>query len=297
MDAHDDENRPIEGVPELDGERRPAVVDGEVRNIALPDQRPVRRKRRPAPVPEPPVQYVERQRSLPGCGFFVGASLLVVVIVFALIALAFTNELTDFFDDPVDNVLEMIGIDRGNSTPEVVDARVVVLGIQKLAVIETTRADILVDETVVQEKSFVLRDARLRVQYSGRVTAGVDLSLIEDEDIVMEEANRVTISLPPAQITGCYLRDPEIIENTCGSNVLGMANCSDTYENLQKTAYNRAMSDLLDTAEEQDVVGTAIESAESAISDLLGNFGITEITFNRSTETLPPDDSCTATSS
>ncbi len=292
MDAQDDEKHPVEGVPGNAEERRPAVVDGEIRGITLPDQRPTRRKRRPAPDSEPvPVQYIER-RSLPGCGFFVGASLLVIVLVFALIALAFTNELTDFFDDPVDNVLEMVGIDRGNSTPEVVDARVVVLGIQNLAVIETTRADILVDETVVQEKAFLLRDARLRVQYSGRVTAGVDLSLIQDADVAVDGPGRVTINLPPSQITGCYLRDPEILENTCGSNVLGTANCSDTYENLQQTAYNRAMSDLLETAQEQDVTGLAIASAESAISGLLEDLGFDDIVFNRSINVLPPDDSC-----
>ncbi|HML22209.1 MAG TPA: DUF4230 domain-containing protein [Aggregatilinea sp.] len=289
MSTPDDGIRPVEGAEDPE-ERRPAVVDGEAHEIGLPDQRPRRRKRRPEP--EPPIQYIEQRSIWPSCGTFVGISLLVIVLVFGAIALAFTNEVTDFFDDPVDNLLEMVGIDRGNSTPEVVDARVVVLGIQELAVIETTRADILVDETVVQEKTFVLRDARLRVQYSGRVTAGVDLSLIEDGDVIVEGPERVTINLPPAQITGCYLRDPEILENTCGTNVLGMANCSDTYETLQQTAYNRAMSDLLDTAQEQDVTGLAIASAESAISDLMKNLGITEITFNRSTDTLPPDDSC-----
>jgi hypothetical protein len=289
LSTPDDDIRPVEGAEEPE-ERRPAVVDGEAREIGLPEQRPRRRKRRPEP--EPPIQYIEQRSIWPSCGTFVGISLLVIVLIFGVIALAFTNELTDFFDDPVDNVLEMVGIDRGNSTPEVVDARVVVLGIQELALIETTRAELLTDVTVVQEKSFVLRDARLRVQYSGRVTAGVDLSLIEDGDVIVEGPERVTINLPPAQITGCYLRDPEILENTCGTNVLGMANCSDTYETLQQVAYNRSMSDLLDTAQEQDVTGLAIASAESAISDLLKNFGITEITFNRSTDTLPPDDSC-----
>lgn len=291
MDARDDQNRALEGVEDPE-ERRPAVVDGEIRGITLPDQRPTRRKRQPAPEPIP-VEYVERRRGgMASCGFFVGLSLLIVVVVFALIALAFTNELTDFFDDPVDNLLEMAGIDRGQSTPEVVDARVVVLGIQNLAVIETTRADILVDETVVQEKTFVLRDAKLRVQYSGRVTAGLDLSLIEDGDVTVEGPDRVTIDLPPAQITGCYLRDQEILENTCGTNMLGTANCSDTYENLQQTAHNRALSDLLETAQEQDVTGMAIESAEGAISGLLQDLGFDEIAFNRSPETLPPDDSC-----
>lgn len=262
--------------------------------MTAPEDHPARRKRRPLPPPEPIIVETRAPRRGASCGFFAGLSLLVVVVVAGIVILAFTNRLTGFMDDPLDNTLELLGIDRGQTEPEVIDARVVVLGIQNLALLETTRGDILVDETVVQEKTFVLRDARLRVQYAGRVTAGLDLSRLGEQDVVVEMPDRVTINLPPAQITGCYLRDPEIIENTCGTNLLGMADCSATYERLQRTAYERARVDLLETAQELDVLTDAIESAESAIAGLLRDLGFEEITFNRSTETLPPDDSCVA---
>lgn len=280
--------------PEQGSDKLPVLQgDSSADELDMPSQRPIRAnppRKRSVPV-ERPVESSPR-----GCwgtfALFFGASMLVVTIVFAITVLAFTNEVSDFMDAPVDNVLELIGIDRGRSTPEVTDTRIIVLGIKQLSVLETVRGDILVQKTVVQEKSSVLKDARLRVQFYGRLTAGVDLSQIADDDIIVQSPDAIEVHLPPAQITGCYLQDPEILESSCGTNFLGMGNCSDTFQRLQKTAYDRGLVDLLQAADELNLLDEAIANAETSIASLLREFGFESITFIRSDETLPPDATC-----
>ena len=215
-----------------------------------------------------------------------------MTVVFAVMLLAFTNEMTDFMDDPVDNFLEFFGIDRGKTTPEVTDTRIIILGIKQMSILETVRGDILIQKRVVQEKTSILKDAELRVQFYGRLTAGVDLSQIQDGDVILHSDTRVEVHLPPAQITGCYLQDPEILESSCGTNFLGTANCSDTFQRLQETAYDRGIVDLLQAAEELDLLTEAIQNAENSVAGLLREFGFTDIEFVRSEAVLPPDETC-----
>lgn len=251
------------------------------------DSRPADKRTTPptvaAPSPTAPAPVVRQRRGCMGTvALFGGLSLLVLTLALAIMMLAFTQQMTSFFDDPVDKVLEMFGIDRGNTEAEVVDTQLILLGIKDMAMLETTRGDILIEETVVQPKTFLLKDARLRVQYLGRVTAGIDLSQITEANILEQTDDRLVIQLPPAQITGCYLQYHDTLENTCGTNVLGMADCSATFERLNETAYERGMQDLLRTAEELAILDIAYDNAETAIAGLLRDLGFETIEFRHS---------------
>lgn len=291
MNKQPNDKKALEALDDLVQRKKtqvPAVIDSP----SVPAQQDEHRRKRGSQEAPPPTPVVKQRGCMGTCALFGGLSLLVITVTIAIMMIAFTQEVTDFFKNPFDNILEGFGIDTGKSTPEIVDTRLIVLGIKKLAVLETTRGDILIEETAVQEKTMLLKDAKLRMQYTGRVTAGIDLALIDESSIENSPDGRVIIALPPAQITGCYLQNPVVIENTCGTNVLGMANCSDTFEKLQDTTYTRALQDLLATAEELKLRELAYQNAEEAIAGLLSDLGFENVEFRRSMEVLPPDDSC-----
>jgi hypothetical protein len=269
----------------------PRALDEPARTIVPARRKPVHQP----PVIEPPVASPNQRGCLATCALFGGLSLLILTITFAAILFAFTQSVTNFFGDAWDGARDLFGIGDG-ATPEVVDTQVIVLGIRHMSVLQTTSGDILIEKEVVQEKTSLLKDAKLRIRYIGRATAGIDLAQITDQSVTVGPENHITIELPPAQITGCYLRDPEILENSCGTSFLGVADCSDTYERLQDKAYERAIGDLLDTAQELNLAEQAYQSAEATIADLLRDLGYStdSVSFTRRNETLPPDDSCLA---
>ena len=195
------ERKPRTAITVRPSSRRDALRQVESRLAANEgDSRPAKKRTTPPAVVTPaatePAPVVRQRRGCMGTvALFGGLSLLVLTLALAIMMLAFTQQMTSFFDDPVDNVLEMFGIDRGNTEPEVVDTQLILLGIKDMAMLETTRGDILIEETVVQPKEFLLKDARLRVQYLGRVTAGIDLSQITEASILEPPDDRLVIQL------------------------------------------------------------------------------------------------------
>jgi hypothetical protein len=133
----------------------------------------------------------------------------------------------------------------------------------------------------------------LYIRYIGRVTAGIDLSLIEDDDITVGLDKSVVIKLPPAQITGCYLQNPEVIDSTCGTSFLGASDCDQIIEDMRQEAYEKGLQYLLEAAEEDQLLDHAYSNAEEAIIDLLKDLGYENVRFGKSDQVLPPDSSCT----
>jgi len=293
---------PRKNEPEQNEEQpKGLIIDGRAtrRNVTL-RKRPVVRledQEQPRRRPERRDPEDEPARAKRGCwstcALYSGLSLVILTLVFAVMAVAFTQEVTDFLDEPWNRISELLGF-TGNATPEVTDTKVIVLGIQKMSFLETTRGDIMIEKTVVQEKTFVLKDASLHIRYIGRVTAGIDLSLITESDVILNPDNSLTVNMPPAQISGCYLQDPEILDSGCGTSFLGMADCDATLDQLQEVAYDRALVDLLETTQELELLNTAYENAEDSVAAFLNTLGYRDeqIEFRRSSEVLPPDESC-----
>ncbi len=97
--------------------------------------------------------------------------------------------------NPLDEFLGVFGFDR-DAEPEVVDSRTIVLSIQEMAVLETVKSGILITKTVVD--SSAAPDAEMQISYVGTVKAGVDLSLVGEEDVIVNADDSLTITLPPA---------------------------------------------------------------------------------------------------
>ncbi|MEB2287260.1 MAG: DUF4230 domain-containing protein [Anaerolineae bacterium] len=260
---------------------------------SLPEERPAGQV--PAVVGTPPRR--KRRRSSPPprargcwstCAFFTGASLLVLTVVLACMALVLTIGVADFLGDPAGNFLSIFGFDS-DAEPEVVDSRTVVLNIQKLAVLETVRSGLVITKTVVD--SGAAPDAELNVSYVGTVKAGVDLAQIGEDDLVASADDVLTVTLPPAQITHCSLGKPEVHSWDC-RGWAGLQDCGGRFRRMQGEAYDRAIDDLLETATTLDLLGLATQNAQATLYDLLQKLGFEQIVFQTSAEVLPPDSSC-----
>jgi hypothetical protein len=246
------------------------------------EERPPRPRKRRQP---PPSRW-------PGClgtlALLNSCSQMAVLLVFGGVILVVVLLAVRFVRDPIDNILGVFGFEK-NSTPVVVDSRTIVLGIQKMAVLQTASGDIQITKTVVDTGT--APDSELRVSYIGHVTAGIDLSRVGEQDIVAGADGRVTVTLPPAQLTGCYLGKPDIVSWSC-TGIPFVQDCSKINERLQDEAYKRAIEELSQTASDLKLLDLANQEAESRIYELLKSLGYAQVSFNRSTEVLPPSDSC-----
>lgn len=222
------------------------------------------------------------------CAMFGWLLLLVFGAVVICMALVMTFEFASFLRDPLDNFLAVFGFDA-DSEPEVVDSTTIVLGIQEMALLQTASGDLLISKTVVDTGA--APDAEITVSYIGHVTAGVDLALVTTDNILTDESGTLTIILPPAQLTGCYLGKPDIVQRNC-TDIPLVQDCGKIVESLQDEAYDRALEELRETAYELNLLELAYQEAESRIFDLLKNLGHTDVTFQLSDDILPPSDTC-----
>lgn len=255
----------------------PAQHEGEV---------PAPRKRRPRPPVPPQTVVVQEQRGCMSTCAFGGAVVAIIgAIVFGIMALAFTDQLTDFGGD----LRTFLGLQ--DATPEVVDTQIIVLGIRTMALLQTTSGDLLIEKEVVEDQP-LRKDPFVKMRYIGRITAGIDLGAINEGDIVVESADNVRITLPPAHLTGCFLENAVQLDASCGTTFLGLTSCTDKINQLQQVAQRRAKEDLIDMATELTVVEQAYDAAEGAISALLADLGFESIQFTRSAADAPVDSSC-----
>lgn len=287
-----------EGRPQPERAPHDAEQPDEFRSLTVPQQvarraaqreaeAPVPRKRRPRPPAPPPEPVIVKESR--GCFSYLGQALLVMVvivgIVFAVFALGFFDSLTDLGAD----LRTFLGLEA--ATPEVVDTVVIVQGIRSMALLQTTAGDLLIEKEVVEDQP-LREDPYVRMRFVGRVTAGIDLSAIEQGDIVVTSPDSVRVTLPPAHLTGCYLEKPTQLGASCGTTFFGLLSCTDKIEQLQQVAQNRAKGDLVRMADELGIVARAYDAAEGAVSGLLSDLGFETIEFARSTADMPDDPSC-----
>ncbi|MEW6579507.1 MAG: DUF4230 domain-containing protein [Chloroflexota bacterium] len=258
---------------------------------SLPAQRPPGKAARPAEVPP----RRKRRPSTPPprgcwstCAFFAGASLLVLTVVLACMALVVTVGVADFLGDPADNFLAVFGFDS-DAEPMVVDSRTVVLDIQKLALLETVHSGVVITKTVVD--SGAAPDAEMNVSFVGTVKAGIDLAQMGEDDILLGADGVLTVALPPTQITHCDLGKPKVHSWDC-RGWAGLQDCGGRFRRMQDEAYNRAMSDLLEAAATLNLLELATQNAQATLYDLLLKLGFEQVVFQTSATALPPDSSC-----
>lgn len=284
---------PLEGaVPEPDG-----APDDTPRALSVPRQAalpPAKRegevsaprKRHPRPPAPPQTVVVQEQRGcMSTCALGAVVVAVVGVIVFGIMALAFTNQLTDFGDD----LRTFLGLQ--DATPEVADTQIIVLGIRTMALLQTTSGDLLIEKEVIEDQP-LRKDPFVKMRYIGRITAGIDLGAISEGDIVVESADSVRVTLPPAHLTGCFLENAVQLDASCGTTFLGLTSCTDKINQLQQVAQRRAKEDLIEMASELTIVEQAYDAAEGAVRGVLTDLGFESVQFARSATEAPVDSSC-----
>lgn len=109
-------------------------------------------------------------------------------------------------------------------------------------------------------RSVALAEASMRMRADVSVTLGVNLELLEEEDIAVDnDANTVTVTLPPVQPIDCFLSDVEFYDEVC------LGQCDELRDDLRRNA-------LRDTLEREDFnaqYNDAQEQARFIIGDIL----------------------------
>jgi hypothetical protein len=118
----------------------------------------------------------------------------------------------------------------------------------------------------------VLGENRVLMVAHGRVKAGIDLSRLGPNDLEVS-GNRVTIKLPPAQITDAYLDEQQtrVIERTTG--LIRMFD-----KDLEQTARQQAVDDIRRAARNAGIQKDAETRARTQLRALFERAGL-EVEF------------------
>jgi len=137
----------------------------------------------------------------------------------------------------------------------------------------------LVTVKYVMEKVVVLEDAkwygenRVLLLAHGIVKAGIDLKRITADDVTIS-GNRISIKLPPPQITDAYLDDQQsqVIDHTTG-----LLRVFD--KDLEQTARENAVDDIRRAARNAGILDDANHRAQLELEIFLRDAGFKQVEF------------------
>lgn len=162
----------------------------------------------------------------------------------------------------------------GGSGPIVYSNATVLRQVQTLSQLVTVKY--VMEKVVIFEdvKWYPGGDSRVLLVAHGIVKAGVDLDKVKLEDVQLE-GKRITIKLPPAQITDCYLDDQQtqIVERTTG-----LLRSFD--KDLEQTARKIAVDDIRRAARTAGILKDADERAQAQLEKMFQQMGLA-VEFNR----------------
>jgi Protein of unknown function (DUF4230) len=116
-------------------------------------------------------------------------------------------------------------------------------------------------------------DNRVLLLAQGTVKAGIDLSQIKPEDVRIRD-KAITIKLPPAQVTDCYLNDKEtkVIERSTG-----LFRSFD--KDLEQKIRNTVLEDMRRDALRGGIRGEAEDRARKQLASLFTIMGFEKVEF------------------
>jgi hypothetical protein len=173
------------------------------------------------------------------------------------------------------------------TTTEVRSTPSVVVAVRDLARLETAQYHVervieLRDKQSVFFGLLTTQDAILLVAV-GDVTAGVDLSLLRDEDVTVDAATGTArVTLPAAQILSTRLDNEHTWIYSRTTDVLAQR-----HEDLETRARREAERTLEQSALERDILLRARANAERTIESLIRSLGYKYVTVAWREATLP----------
>jgi hypothetical protein len=171
-----------------------------------------------------------------------------------------------------------------NPTPTIiVDPVTVLLEVQDLSNLET--AAYSVEKIITAESGqgpfgFLFGDRLILVAH-GKIIAGVDLSKMEDGDIVVDADGRVQVTLPPAEILHVYLDNDQSYIYDRDTGFIGMNPA------LESEARRAAEREILNAAVEDGILDIAQENAEAYIGRFILSLGFKAVDFTEVTPVEP----------
>lgn len=207
------------------------------------------------------------------------STLLVVLIVLVMAAIGFVLVNTVLsLSRPLSGLpedLEDTLRDVANLTPTVVaDPVTIVLEIRSLSRLET--AAYTVEKVVTAESGegplgFLFRDKLLLVAH-GEVIAGVDLSKLTEDDIIVS-GDEVFVTLPAAEVFVATLDNEQTYVYDRETGLLGPET------DLETLARQEAERRILEAALEDGILDKAQENAEVYVGGLIRALGFEQVSF------------------
>ncbi len=138
----------------------------------------------------------------------------------------------------------------------------------------------LVTIKYVMEKVVLLQDVkwygenRVLLLAHGVVKAGIDLKRLKPEDVTITE-KKISIHLPPSQITDAYLDDKasQVIDHTTG-----LLRTFD--KDLEQAARQNAVDDIARAARQAGILGDAEKRGKTELENLLKRAGFEQVEFH-----------------
>ncbi|MGV3772831.1 MAG: DUF4230 domain-containing protein [Verrucomicrobiales bacterium] len=165
-------------------------------------------------------------------------------------------------------VLPKVG---GLSQPKTVNTSIVIRQIQGLSELVTVKY--VLEKVVVVEDVKWYGENRILVLAHGVVKAGVDLSELKDDQVVVE-GKKITLTLPREKITDAYLDEKmtQVIERSTG--VIRQFD-----KDLEQNARVQAVDDLRRAARYNGIMREARERAEMQVKIFLLQAGFEQVDF------------------
>lgn len=235
----------------------------------------------PAFAPSTPPQSAPAINATTGC--LIGVGIMAVSLIAAALLIGFAiRDSANRAAESVDrmNPVNMLATIAPPPTPTIVVRPPAILSVRALS--ELATAQMLMSTVVEADQARVgnIVYEKLILIACGRVKAGIDMSQIQDSD-VMESADgkTVTVRLPRAKMTDSYLIDDP--SQTCTTKVYDRTNLivlPETKE-LEGQAREKAIEAIRKTAEESGLMDEARRNAQIAIERILLNAGYEKVEF------------------
>ncbi|MBU0703786.1 MAG: DUF4230 domain-containing protein [Chloroflexi bacterium] len=163
-----------------------------------------------------------------------------------------------------------------NPTPTIIPNPITIIHeVRSLSRLET--ASYSIEKVITAESgqgpfAFLFGDRLILVAH-GQVIAGVDLSKMGEEDIVVNEDGSVTVTLPPAEVLVVALDNAKSYIYDRDTGMVGMNPA------LEAAARQAAEEEILNAALEDGILEMAQRNAEVYVMRLIMALGFREITF------------------
>lgn len=174
------------------------------------------------------------------------------------------------------NPARNVGALVASPTPTIVDRGATVRQIQGLSRLETARYSIeTVIEAGVEGNAFqnLLFGDKLLLIAAGNVTAGVDLSKLQEQDVQMSaDGKQIVVTLPPSEIFAASLDEQRTRVYDREQGFLASQN-----QDLETEARRAAQARILQAACDDNVMQTAAEESQQSVERLLRLAGFEQV--------------------